>query len=86
MPKIGGVKMDLKVGTEITAETIFEKVTTGIVTSILEKSIVIENETGRHVIKKEILHKMGYLITSPKQIDNTRIYIEPNRDGRGKGD
>ncbi|OTN83934.1 hypothetical protein A5819_003484 [Enterococcus sp. 7E2_DIV0204] len=78
--------MDLKVGTEITAETIFEKVTTGIVTSILEKSVVIENEIGRHVIKKETLQKMGYLITSPKQIDNTLIYIEPNRDGRWKGD
>lgn len=86
LPKIGGGKMELKVGTEITAETIFEKVITGKVTSILEKSVVIENMDCRHVVKKESLKNMGYTMNSQKQIDNKRIYIEPNRDGRGKGD
>lgn len=69
--------MNLEIGLEVTAVTIFEKVVTGTVTSILEKSIVIENKTGRHVVKRTTLKEMGY--TLPKYIrpDLKRMYIHP---------
>lgn len=38
--------MDLKIGMEITVETIFKEVVTGNVTSILENIVIFENEMG----------------------------------------
>lgn len=73
--------MDLKVGMEITAETIFEKVVTGNVTSILEKSVVIENEDGRHVIKRDTLKNMGYLVDAASRPDRKRVHIHIKKKG-----
>lgn len=57
--------MKVEIGSEITAETIFKKVETGEVTSILENSVVIENGLGRHVIKRDVLKKAGYEVGKP---------------------
>ena len=73
--------MNLKVGTEITAETIFEEVVTGDVTSILENSVVIENEVGRHVVKRETLKKLGYKIDKYIRPNHKAIQITPKTKG-----
>lgn len=57
--------MKLELGMEITAETIFKKVETGEVTSILENSVVIENANGRYVVKKIVLKQLGYKVSIP---------------------
>lgn len=65
--------MQLIVGTEITAETIFETIITGEVTAILERSVIIENDAGRHVIKRDTLKKMGYKVNSSDRTDTKYV-------------
>ena len=73
--------MKLEIGMEITAETIFKEVVTGKIISILKKSVVIENETGRHVIKREMLKKMGHSVGTPSRPDRKRVQLHLRKNG-----
>lgn len=69
--------MQLKTGLNVSAESIFKVEITGVVTTILENSVIVENEAGRHVIKKELLREQGYTFpvnerkTQPIRVNNT---------------
>lgn len=59
--------MEVKIGDEITGFTVLEEEIVGTIACILEKTIVVENATGRHLIRQIELEKQGYVIYKPKE-------------------